>query len=97
MPFGKRKHGASGVGRPAAAERAGNTLAPLKSEYGTMIIGFVGNAKNGCCGGICDPGEGGVLQDVASTGDVGEEPDVQLDAALAVGIVEDFTICLELQ
>jgi hypothetical protein len=40
------------------------TLAPLINEYGMIIIGFVGNAKNGCeltggdfadsCG-LCEP------------------------------------------
>lgn len=62
-----------------------------------MIIGFVGNAKNGCCCGMCAPGDGGVLHDVASTGDVGDDPEVQLDAVLAEGIGDDFIICLELQ
>lgn len=37
----------SGVGRDGAAR----TLAPRKSEYGTISIGFVGSARHGWGGG----------------------------------------------
>lgn len=87
----------SGFGRPAAEDKPGRTLALRNREYGTIIIGFVGNAKNGCCGGICGAGDGGVLHETVSTGDVGEDPDVQLDVVLVAGIDADFTMCLELQ
>lgn len=88
----------SGFGRPAADDIPGKTLALRNKEYGTIIIGLVGNAKKGCWGGIWGAGDGGVLQETVSTGEVGEEPDVQLEVVLVAGIDDDdLTICLELQ
>lgn len=47
VPFGKRKQGESGAGK-LGAERI---EALRTSEYGTIIIGFVGKAKQGSGGG----------------------------------------------
>lgn len=79
----------------------GRKLAPRNTEYGTISIGFVGNARNGCCVEDAD-GEGGVLHGTVSTGDVEVEPDVQLDVVFELIVggftdTDDFDICLELQ
>lgn len=104
VPLGSRKQGASGLGRPDPGSKPGRTLALRKSEYGTMMIGFVGSARKGCWGGMEAAGEGGVLQVVVSMGDAGVDPEVQLEAAFelvgtveVVGLTGGLTMCLELQ
>lgn len=80
VPFGNQKHGVSGSGNVAP----GRVLALLKSEYGTISIGLVGNANAYWfwAGGVA-PGE------------VGADPDV-VEPARAVGKT-CLTICLVLQ
>lgn len=49
VPFGSKKQGVSRfVLIGMFGSRLGSKLAPLNSEYGTIIIGFVGSARNGC-------------------------------------------------
>lgn len=62
VPFGRRKHGVSGSGKLAP----GRVLALRIREYGTMRIGFVGNASAYCvwAGGVA-PGDGGADPEVA--------------------------------
>lgn len=101
VPFGNKKHGVSGVGRFEPGSRPGRTLAPRNKEYGTIMMGFVGNARKGCWGGSAAPGEGGVRH--VSTGEAGVEPEVQLEAALEAVVVAEAVLraglimCLELQ
>lgn len=82
VPFGNRKHGVSGSGSVAP----GRVLAPRSNEYGTMRIGFVGNASAYwfwfCAGGVA-PGDGGADPEVA------EPPRAAAKAC--------FTTCLVLQ
>lgn len=80
-PLGRRKHAVSGAGRVGAAK----TLAPRNKEYGTIRIGFVGNAKQGCGGGE-SPG----------LALVGGDAFTDEEAAAAAGGVS-FTTCLVLQ
>lgn len=102
VPLGSRKHGVSGFGMPETfGSIPGSILAPRNREYGTIIIGFVGNAKKGCWGRGAF-GEGGVLHVEGSTGEVGVEPEVQLVALLlalvaAAGFTCCLIMCLELQ
>lgn len=104
VPLGSRKQGVSGLGRLDPGSKPGRTLALRKSEYGTMMIGFVGSARKGCCGGMEAAGEGGVLQVVVSMGEAGVDPEVQLEVAFefvgiegVVGLTGGLTMCLELQ
>lgn len=102
VPFGSRKQGVSGFGMPETlGSIPGRMLAPRNREYGTIIIGFVGNARKGCWGRGAF-GEGGVRHVDVSTGEVGVEPEVQLVALLltvvaAAGFTCCLIMCLELQ
>lgn len=102
VPLGSKKQGASGLGRFVPGSLGGRTLALQNSEYGTMIMGLVGKARNGCWAGREVLGDGGVRQVVVSTGDAGVEPEVQLEVVLELAgrlgvVLEGFTTCLELQ
>lgn len=104
VPLGSRKQGVSGFGRLEPGSKPGRTLALRKSEYGTMMIGFVGSARKGCWGGMTAAGEGGVLQVVVSIGEAGVDPEVQLEVVFEFagteeveGLTGGLTMCLELQ
>lgn len=71
----------SGAGKVGAAR----TLAPRNNEYGTMRMGLVGSARQGCGGGE-SPG----------LALVGGDAFTDEDATAAVGGVS-FTTCLVLQ
>lgn len=71
----------SGAGRVGAA----NTLAPRNREYGTIRMGFVGSARQGCGGG-----------DSPGLTLVGGDAFTDEEAVLAAGGVS-LTTCLVLQ
>lgn len=64
---------------------AARTLAPRNKEYGTIKIGFVGSARQGCGGG-----------DSPGLALVGGEAFTDEEATVAAGGVS-FTTCLVLQ
>lgn len=93
VPLGSRKQGVLGAGRPGAAK----TEAPLTREYGTMRIGLVGRARQGC--GWEEGGAGGGESPGLEL--VGGEPfsddaDAPLDERAAV-VGPSLTTCLVLQ
>ena len=87
-PLGMRKQGVSGAGSPGAA----STEAPRTSEYGTMMMGFVGSARQGCGGGE-SPGLELVGGEPLSEEALAEP----LPDALAPTVGVSFTTCLVLQ